>query len=77
MSWLQDSSTYHALLDEGRVDEARRLILALGTEKFGTTDQSVVRKIESIDELDQLERVHRRILTADSWTELLATDPGR
>lgn len=74
MSWLQDSSTYHALLDEGRVDEARRLILALGTEKFGTTDQSVVTRIESIEDLDRLELLVRRILTAKSWTELL--DPG-
>ena len=77
MSWLQDSSTYHALLDEGRVDEARRLILALGTEKFGTTEQSVVTRIQSIEDLDRLELLVRGILTANSWPELLAADADR
>lgn len=91
MSWLQESSTYRAILAEGaargeargvavgeargRVDEARRLLLALGTEKFGAPDESATRTVAGIDDVDQLERLLRRVLTTESWTELLPSEP--
>ena len=35
MSWLEESSTYQMLLDRGRIDEARRLVLRLGRNASG------------------------------------------
>lgn len=78
MSWLQESSTYQAILRDGRaqgrVDTARRFVLDLGSDKFGAPDQRTVSLLETLSDLPTLERLHRRILTATSWTELLASE---
>lgn len=77
MSWWRESSTYQAILDEGRtegrVSEARRLLLALGTEKLGPPTATVMMALEDLDDLETLERLIRRILTAATWQELLAS----
>ncbi|MGE3912527.1 MAG: hypothetical protein AB7K36_24410 [Chloroflexota bacterium] len=80
MSWLQESSTYQAILaegreegrEEGRAEIARRFVLDLGTETFGAPDQATVAALQEISDLTTLERLHRRILTATNWAELLA-----
>ncbi|MCC7370365.1 MAG: hypothetical protein IT306_18210 [Chloroflexi bacterium] len=90
MSWLQESSTYQAIRREGlaegravgqlegraegRVDTARRFILDLGSDKFGAPSQTTTSILESISDLSILERLHRRILTASTWAELLASE---
>ena len=84
MSWLRESSTYRAILDEGRAEglsqgrviEARRVVLELGTEKLGPPTATVIRALEDLDDLDALERLIRRILTASTWQELLASASG-
>jgi hypothetical protein len=51
--------------------------MSLGTEKFGAPDPAVIAVLDQIDELDRLERLIRRILTANTWAELLATESSR
>jgi hypothetical protein len=60
----------------GRVVEARRVITVQGTDQLGVPPQSVVAQLDRIDDLSRLERLLPRILTADSWVELLASEPG-
>lgn len=78
MSWLQESSTYQAILRhgraQGRVDNARRFVLDLGTDKFGAPGPATASILESVSDLAVLERLHRRILTASTWAELLASE---
>lgn len=84
MSWLQDSSTYQAILAEGRAEgeargriaEARRLLIALGSEKLGAPSQPITTALDRIDDLQHLERLHHRLLTATTWSELLAAEPN-
>jgi hypothetical protein len=83
--WMWDSSTFHAILEEGREEgreevriqrrilEWRYGILNVGTEKFGPADASTVEVLERIDDLDVLRRLLRGILRASTWQELLAT----
>lgn len=86
---MRESSTYQAVLDEGRIEgraegeslgrvaEARRVILDLGAQKFGRPDAATQQFLERLQDLEQLERLIRRILAADSWTALLAdAQPG-
>lgn len=85
MSWLQDSSIYQAAVAEGeargetrgRAVEVRRLIVSLGTKTLGAPSPSIVRRLDALDDLAQLELLHDRILTAESWADLLASETDR
>jgi predicted transposase YdaD len=85
MSWLKESTTYQMILEEGRaegeargeargrVGEARRLVQTLGSDKFGAPDQAILAALFEMDDLDHLEFLMRRILTTNTWAELLGT----
>jgi hypothetical protein len=70
---MKDSDTYMAILDEGREIEARKWLLFQGEERFGAPEESVKTRLESITDLERLERLGRRLLRASSWQELLET----
>ena len=58
-------------LEEGKIAEARRILLRLAKARFGPAGKSPRAAIEAIDELDRLEKMTDRILTAKNWQELL------
>jgi predicted transposase YdaD len=58
--------------EEGRIVEARRLLVELGSEQLGVPDENTARMLAEIDEIAELERLIRRLFTATSWQELLA-----
>ncbi len=78
---MRDSTTYQAILKEGRqegviegqISEARRLLLRQGTRRFGTPDVAIVAAIEAIRDVDRLESLSDRIVdaTATDWDDLL------
>ncbi len=70
---MRDSDTYMAILDEGRLEEAKKLILQLGQEQFGAPDESVTAALNGLEDLERLERMGVRLLRAASWREVLAT----
>ena len=55
---------------EGTVAHARATLLRQGTAKFGLPDAASAARIESSD-IDQLDQLSLRLLTANSWMELL------
>jgi hypothetical protein len=86
MSWVQEAYRTIAEVEraeglvegreEGRADEARRIILAVGTRRFGAPDATTVAAIEAIRDVDALERLIDPILISTSWQELLAAASG-
>lgn len=68
---LKESPAYDVLLELGRIAEARRLVLSLGTEKFGHPSEADRAAIESLKDLEVLEGTLRRILIASNWRDLL------
>ena len=74
---MRDSSTYQAILDEGRAegraDEARSLLVHLGTRRFGPPDASVRATLDAIQAPERLDEWCRHLLDVSSWDELLAT----
>jgi predicted transposase YdaD len=90
MSSLKDSSFYQMILDEGRTEgrtegrregrmegrlaQARAMVLRLGTAKFGPPEETVSAPLQSITELDRLERMLEHLLDATRWKDLLATE---
>ncbi len=84
MNILKDSSFYQVLLKEGKelgleeglrlgqLKEARKLLIRLGRARFGRLPNPTRAVIEGIDDLERLEQLSERILTATSWDDLLA-----
>lgn len=81
---MRESATYQAILiegreegrQEGRADEARRLLLLQGRRRFGPPDAGTVAALDAITEIEQLEALGVRLLDVGSWEELLAV-PAR
>lgn len=81
---MKESSTYQAILEEGRgkgaVAEARKLLRLFGEEGFGTPDSQIIATIERLNDLTQLEELCKRLHSVESWQELLGqstTGPRR
>jgi len=78
---MRESSTYQAILDEGREEgqvqgalrEARKILLRQGRRKFGAAGPEVEATIEAIGDLDRLERMSERLLDVTTWPDLLAS----
>jgi len=73
---MRESSTYQAILTEGRVEgrveEARTMLLRQGRKRFGPPDPHVQTALERIDNRERLEELGERLLDVFTWNELLA-----
>jgi predicted transposase YdaD len=70
---MRESATYQLILDEGRAEEARKLLLRLGTRRFGTPDHRTQTALEETISTDRLEQLADRLLDVSGWDELLAS----
>jgi len=72
---MKESSTYQAILEEGRTEgavaEAKRVLRLQGDEAFGSPDTRTAAAIERLTDLPHLEELLRRVRTAANWQELL------
>jgi hypothetical protein len=78
---MEESVTYQAIVrrgrEEGRADEGRRLLMMMGETKFGPPNADARATIEGIGDVTELEELGVRLMTADSWQELLARPAQR
>jgi len=74
---MRESSTYQAILDEGRVEgrveEARALLIHLGTRRFGPPDARTRGTLELVCDPDRLDGWCKRLLDVSGWDELLVS----
>jgi predicted transposase YdaD len=76
---LEDSTTYQGILrkgisqgeTQGRLEEARTVLLRLGTKRLGSPDAPTRQILELIQDLAVLEAALDRIFDATSWLELV------
>ncbi len=72
---MKESSTYQAILEEGRTEgavaEARKLLRVFGERAFGQPDARTAAAIDHIDDLERLEELCNRLSAAGSWQQLL------
>jgi predicted transposase YdaD len=77
---MEESSTYQAILARGeakgkeraRVDEALRILLQLGADRFGKAPESREQtSLDSVTDAERLEELIRRVHQCHSWAELL------
>jgi len=77
---LSTSTTYQQILARGtakgiaigEIKEARRLLVLVGSKRFGEPDARTRRAIGRIDAPQRLEALATRIFEVESWRELLA-----
>jgi hypothetical protein len=83
---MKESSTYQAILEEGRAEgmaqgavaEAKKVLRLQGDDAFGPPDTRTAAVLERLDDVTQLEELLKRVRTAGSWQELLGqAAPGR
>jgi predicted transposase YdaD len=70
---MQESTTYQAILREGRVKGEQQLLVRLGTKRFGKPDAATLAAVEAIRDVERLEALGERIVDPDvrDWAELL------
>ena len=72
--FMRESTTYQAILDEGRKEEARAILVRLARQlPLGEPDPTVLTALTAINDGARLEAMANRILKATSWQDLLAT----
>ena len=85
---MKEYTTYQAILEEGeargrvegeargrvegKAEEARNLIIRLGSNRFGPPDASSLAVLEAITSLERLEQMADRLLEVENWNELLS-----
>ncbi len=74
---MQESTAFDEAIEEGEsrgeIKNSHKLLLRLGRKRFGPPDSATETELTAIKDLERLERLADAILTAKSWTELLAT----
>jgi hypothetical protein len=70
---MQESDTYLMILDEGQEKHAKKVVLFIGENRLGSPDESIKACLNGISDLERLDRMILRAVTAASWQEILDT----
>ena len=70
---MHESDTYLMILEEGQEKQAKKMILRQGEARLGAPDESVKARLNSVTDLERLERMGIKLLKAASWQEILDT----
>ena len=72
---MRESTTYQAILREGRITGEQTLLLRMGTKRFGGPPATTIAAIEAIKDIERLEALGERILDQGirDWDDLLRT----
>ncbi len=76
---IEESSVYQAILKkgeaqgrvEGRAEEAREILIFLGSRKLGRPDERTEARITAIGDRDRLHELIARVNQVAIWDELL------
>jgi hypothetical protein len=75
---VKESTVYQAILEEGQVEAARRILLLVGQDRFGNSPTRKQRSaLDAITNPDRLEDLVVRAGHVASWSELLAAPVPR
>ena len=74
---MKESTTYQYILEEGeaigRAKEVRKILLRQGQIRFGAPPAVVRQVLESLSDLERMERMADRVIEVSNWQELLDT----
>lgn len=70
---MEESDTFLMILDQGQEKRAKRDILLVAEERLGPAGESFKAELESVSDLERLDRMIRRAAKATAWQEILDT----
>ena len=70
---MRESWAYQEILEEGRADEARQILLRLGTRRLGPPDRDTAAALAALVDIERVERMTERLLDATTWSDVLTT----
>lgn len=65
---LRDSTTYQGVLEKGRLDEARKILLRQARKRFKRPSAEGEAALHAITDLDKLEQLGETLMDARSWS---------
>lgn len=70
---MHESTTYRRIINDGRLEEARRILIRLATKRFGEPYRATVAAVDAINDIERLEAIGERTLDVDihDWNGLL------
>ncbi|HJT32512.1 MAG TPA: hypothetical protein VJ783_10750 [Pirellulales bacterium] len=68
---MQESDTYLMIVDEGKEKQAKQAVLLVGEERLGPADETIKNQLDSVTDLERLNRMIRRAVKAADWQEVL------
>ena len=68
---MEESTTFQAIITQGALREARKILFSLGTQRLGKPDSATRAAVEAIAEVSHLERLIGNLSQASSWADLL------
>jgi hypothetical protein len=74
---MEESTTYQAIIQKGRLTEVRQILLRQGRKLFGPPEEATTAALNAIADVQKLEDLTERILDVGSWEELLARPSRR
>jgi hypothetical protein len=74
---MEESVTYQAIihkgLQQGELQQIKKTVLRQWRKRFGEPSASAVTALETISDLERLERMSEHLLDVATWDDLLAT----
>lgn len=70
---MEESDTFLMILERGAEQRAKRDILLFGEERLGPSGESIKAELESVSDLERLDRMVRSAAKAKAWREILDT----
>jgi hypothetical protein len=68
---VEESTTYQYIIEQGELKARRATVLEQGESKFGAPAEKVKTAIQELEDPQRLRRMLLRLLTANSWNEVL------
>jgi predicted transposase YdaD len=74
---MKESVTYQAIVAEGALEEAQKMLLLVGSKPFGPPDRATRAAVQAIGDVQKLEELVQRVFDVASWQELLGQPAPR
>ena len=71
IDWRESSSTFRDVHETGERVGLRKILMRLGTKRFGTPTTTTVALIDAIEEVELLQSMIERVMDANGWGEVV------
>lgn len=71
---LEDSSTFRGVYDEGERAGLRKILIRMGTKRFGPPTTTTIAVLDTIEDIDSLQDLIECVVDAKSWSNVVPVE---